>query len=130
MNADDRGVHTVFLPWNLHPGRDKAWYARISKTLSEFDRAEQYPLTPADAFLGTAGCWFDTEALSWYGEDREPAQAQYRFQFHVETDGKKATVSKRKDGWIRLYDLPIKDRSYGISVDIATGRGLDYSACT
>ncbi|TFG36599.1 MAG: hypothetical protein E4H44_06535, partial [Candidatus Aminicenantes bacterium] len=82
---DDRGVHTIFLPWNLHPGRDASWYARVAKALPEADRAEQYPLTPADAFLGTAGCWFDTEALTWYGERvRKP---EYRFQFATNADG-------------------------------------------
>jgi hypothetical protein len=125
MNADDRGVHTIFLPWNFHPGRDEKWYKRVAKALPEADRAEQYPLTPADAFLGTAGCWFDTEALSWYGENlRTP---EFRFNFAVSDDGKKATIAKRKDGWVRLYDYPIKERDYGISIDVATGRGTDYT---
>src|SRR4029077_4962523 len=118
-------VHTIFLPWNFHPGRDEKWYARVAKALPEFDRAEQYPLTPADAFLGTAGCWFDSEALSWYGENiRKP---EYRFQFGVDADGKKASIQKRKDGWIKLFDHPIEKREYGIAIDVATGRGLDYS---
>jgi hypothetical protein len=126
MNADDRGVHTIFLPWNYHPNRDENWYARVAKALPEFDRAEQYPLTPADAFLGTAGCWFDSEALSWYAQKtRKP---EFRFQFQVDEDGKKAKVVRRKDGWIHLYDHPVKDRSYGLAIDVATGRGKDYTS--
>lgn len=125
MNADDRGVHTIFLPWNYHPNRDEAWYARVAKALPEADRAEQYPLTPADAFLGTAGCWFDTESLTFYGE--RVRQPEFRFQFQVSADGSKATVVRRKDGWIRLYDWPVDGREYGISADVATGRGTDYS---
>jgi len=125
MNADDRGVHTIFLPWNYHPRRDENWYARVAKALPEFDRAEQYPLTPADAFLGTAGCWFDSEALSWYAaKTRKP---EYRFRFHVETDGKKASVVRSKDGWIHLFDQPIQGREYALSIDVATGRGKDYT---
>jgi len=125
MNADDRGVHTIFLPWNRHPARDEKWYARVAKALPEADRAEQYPLTPADAFLGTAGCWFDIEALSFYGENlRTP---EFRFNFVVASDGKKAVVSKRKDGWIKLWTHPVQGREYGIGADIATGRGMDYS---
>jgi hypothetical protein len=125
MNADDRGVHTIFLPWNYHPDRDANWYARVAKALPEADRAEQYPLTPADAFLGTAGCWFDTEALTFYGE--KVRQPEFRFQFMVSVDGKKATIARKKDGWIKLFDLPIEGREYAISADVATGRGLDYS---
>jgi hypothetical protein len=125
MNADDRGVHTIFLPWNYHPGRDEDWYRRVAKALPEADRAEQYPLTPADAFLGTAGCWFDTEALTWYGEHiRKP---EYRFNFVSNEDGSKAVIAKRKDGWIKLWDHPIEGRSYGLSIDVATGRGKDYT---
>jgi len=125
MNADDRGVHTIFLPWNFHPKRDARWYSRVAKALPEADRAEQYPLTPADAFLGTAGCWFDTEALSHYGENlRDP---EFRFNFQVSEDGRKATISKRKDGWVKLWDYPVEKRDYAIGADIATGRGTDYS---
>lgn len=125
MNADDRGVHTIFLPWNFHPNRDANWYMRVAKALPEADRAEQYPLTPADAFLGTAGCWFDTEALTYYGEN--PRKPEYRFRFHVETDGKKASVVRSKDGWIKLFCQPIQGREYALAADIATGRGTDYS---
>jgi hypothetical protein len=125
MEADDRGVHTIFLPWNYHPGRDSAWYARVAKALPEFDRAEQYPLNPADAFMGTAGCWFDTEALSWYAENvRQP---QFRFQFQASADGAKASVVRRSDGWVRLYDHPVEGREYAIPADVATGRGRDFS---
>lgn len=125
MHADDRGVHTLFLPWDRHPGRDSDWYARVAKTLPDADRAEQYPLTPADAFLGTAGCWFSTEALTHYGE--HPRAPEFRFQFRVDEDGKKAKVQKRSDGWIRLYDYPVAGRDYALVADVATGRGLDYS---
>jgi hypothetical protein len=128
MNADDRGVHTIFLPWNLHPERDEGWYERIARALPEHDRAEQYPLNPADAFLGTAGCWFDTEALQWYSERvRKP---KYRFDFKADENGGRAQIIKSKAGQIRLYDKPEKDKQYCLSADIATGRGTDYSSAT
>lgn len=125
MNADERGVHTIFLPWNYHPDRDEKWYQRIAKALPEADRAEQYPLTPADAFLGTAGCWFDIESLTHYGENIKAPE--FRFSFMVNEDGKKAIVARKKDGWIRLYQHPVEKREYAIGADIATGRGTDYS---
>ena len=87
MNADDRGVHTLFLPWNSHPDRDAGWYARVAKTLPEHDRAEQYPLTPADAFLGTAGCWFDIEALTEYGEKVQEARVPLPVRASTRTAG-------------------------------------------
>jgi len=35
---------------------------------------------------------------------------------------------KGADGWIRVWDEPDKDKSYTVYADVATGRGLDYSA--
>jgi len=128
MNADERGVHTIFLPWNLHPRRNADWYDLVAKRLAEHERAEQYPLNPADAFLGTAGCWFDMEALQWYAErTREP---KFRFDFKVAEDGSKAEIAKQQKGMIRLYDKPEKDKQYALSADVATGRGTDYSSAT
>jgi len=127
-NADERGIHTIFLPWNLHPDRDRSWYERVARALPEHDRAEQYPLNPADAFLGTAGCWFDTEALQWYAErTRKPL---YRFDFKTNEEGNRAEIVKTPTGHIRLYDKPEKDKQYALSADVATGRGKDYSSAT
>jgi hypothetical protein len=125
MNAEERGVTASFLPWTNHPRRDEAWYDRVARALSEHDRAEQYPLTPADAFMGTAGCWFDTEALAEYAASAP--EPKYRFQWATDETGAKATLTKRKDGWIKLWHPPEENHEYAIAVDAATGRGEDYT---
>lgn len=127
-DADDRGINAVFLGADKHPGRDAAWFTGMRQTLSTADMSEQYPLNAAEAFLGTAGCWFDTDALGRYAEKaREPA---YRFDFVVEEDGKRGTMAKRSDGRIRLYDPPEKGREYAVYIDAATGRGRDFTSMT
>jgi len=126
MNHEERGIHTIFLAWNLHPGRDKDWYARVAKALPEHDRAEQYPLNAADAFLGTAGCWFDMDSLVWYADNvRQP---EYRFDFVVDESGGSAQVARRKNGKIHVFTKPVDGRAYAIGADVATGRGTDYSS--
>jgi len=107
MNAEDRGIAAKFLGADLHPGRDEAWFEAIRKTLSAADMAEQYPLNAAEAFLGTAGCWFSIDALSRYADrTREP---RYKMKFIPDETGAKAEIVKGTDGWIRVWDEPDKD---------------------
>jgi len=123
--ASERGLHSRFLGADRHPGRDDGWFDRMRLTLEPADMAEQYPLNASEAFMGTAGCWFNVDALDHYAKKaREPAE---RFQFLVDDSGTKATREKRSDGWVRLYDKPDPEREYTIYADVATGKGLDYT---
>ena len=89
--------------------------------------AEQYPLNAAEAFLGTAGCWFDTDALARYAEKaREPSTA---FDFVV-ADGRarrRSSPSARTAG-SASGTQPEKGSEYALYVDVATGRGKDYTS--
>jgi hypothetical protein len=126
MDALERGVSPKFLGADRHPGRGEAWFATTRKRLSKADMSEQYPLNPAEAFSGTAGCWFDTEALQRYAEQtREPI---YRMDFIASDDGARATIAKRDNGGIRVWEPPEQRRHYALYCDSATGRGKDYTA--
>jgi hypothetical protein len=127
MSAEDRGIDARFLGADLHPGRDDKWFAQMRKRLSTADMSEQYPLNAAEAFLGTSGCWFDVDALAWYADKlREP---QFRMNFIPDlATGAKATIAQRSDGWIGVYDRPEKAKEYALYADVATGRGLDFTA--
>lgn len=125
-NAEDRDLDARFLGADLHPGRDDNWFKRMRKRLSTADMSEQYPLNAAEAFLGTSGCWFSTDALAYYAEHlREP---QFRFNFITDPEtGAKATIAQRSDGWIAVYDKPEETKEYALYADVATGRGLDFT---
>lgn len=124
-SAEDRAIESNFLGADLHPGRDAKWFAQMRLRLSTADMAEQYPLNAAEAFLGTSGCWFNTDALAWYAENlREP---QFRFNFVTDPSGAKASISQRRDGWIAVWDKPDKQKDYAVYADVATGRGLDFT---
>lgn len=125
INAEERGIATRFLGADLHPNRGQAWFALMRKRLTPADMAEQYPLNAAEAFLGTAGCHFEIEALDHYGKNtREP---KYVMQFRVAENGTNAQIHKRRDGWIKVWDEPDKERQYTLYIDAATGRGKDFT---
>lgn len=57
--ANQNGWSHIFLPWNVHPGRDDAWYERQkidveSRTGSLDDLHEQYPATAEEALAPRA----------------------------------------------------------------------------
>lgn len=127
-NADEAGIATVFLGVFDHPDRDAEWYetAREVRVLDPQSRAAEYPRTPEEGFQLTAGAgYFDREALSYYATEavKKPL---YRFSF--EKSGPTAAKKKRGDREpIRVYEEPRGDRTYGLAVDVASGRGRDYS---
>lgn len=125
-SAEERGLNAHFLGADRHPGRDDAWFKQMRLRLNTADMAEQYPLNAAEAFLGTSGCWFSTDALSWYADNLREVES--RFNFVPDESGAKATIAKRSDGWIGVYDKPVKGTDYALYADVATGRGMDFTA--
>ena len=136
----------MFLRWDLHPKRDKAW--RENLVMPEDQKDEQYPNTPEDAFLLSGRPYFDRGALRWYAEnatrrvplfrghfvEREDRLPRYAFwRTHEPTDSHEPA----EHGCIYVYEEPVKDgiengnlteaHRYAIAVDIATGRGLDFT---
>ncbi len=129
-NAEDAGYKQIFLPWNLHPDRDQDWYDTSSEVrgLRSHERAEQYPADPLEAFQLTNRVFFDTEDLDHYRKHRKHLPL-YRGYF--QTDDKnpaQARLRKRTNGALRVYEEPRADGRYAIGADVATGRGVDYSA--
>jgi hypothetical protein len=125
MNAEERGISAEFLSAELHPDRDAAWFALARRRFSAAEMSEQYPLNAAEAFLGTAGCWFDLEALARYADrERKP---KFRFRFLPAANAATAQIAKSASGWIKVWEPPQSERNYALYVDAATGRGLDYT---
>jgi hypothetical protein len=126
VNGEAYGIDVQFLPWSLHPDRDERWYAQVARALPPYDRAEQYPRSPEDAFISTGLCWFDLEALAWYSE-HAPLEPSYRMDFKPTENSAKAKIHRSDQGLVRVYAKPDPAHQYAIGADIATGRGLDYS---
>lgn len=124
--AEEIGMETFFLPWWYHPERDSEWERSPEiLNLREWERKEQYPATPEEAFELTDACWFDKSSLYWYAKSLP--EPELRGQFHLHKTGK-ARFKEDKSGWVTVFREPQEDHKYAIGADVATGHGLDFSA--
>lgn len=125
---EDTGFKKSFLPWWLHPDRDADWYESDPEVrgLRWYERAEQYPSDPDEAFTLTNQIYFDRDALHWYRHNASRLPL-YRCTFD-KVSPRSAKLAKDDAGAISVYEEPCEDREYAIGADVATGRGRDYSA--
>lgn len=121
----EKKLSYLFLPWNLEPSRDQAWYDNEAKKLDDVERNQQYPLNENDAFMLSGALFFDREALEFYrGEVAAPIlQGQF-----VMKGRRKAQFMSLRDGVLEVYEYPKDDGVYAIGVDTATGRASDYTS--
>jgi hypothetical protein len=125
---DDNGFEKKFLSWRSHPDRDDAWYESSPEVqgLRWWEKMEQYPSTPLEAFASPSAVWFDRDSLRWYAEERVAVPIR-RYKF-VKANPTHAKIEEAPDGWISEFETPVPGREYAIGADVATGRGTDYSA--
>ena len=126
VTAEDSGYKPVFLPYDLHPDRDDHWYKTAAEVISlpTWKRQEQFPRDEHEAFALSDRSFFDPEALHAYAELIEPVKRRYDF----DVSGATARISEHDQGRIKIFREPVPDRTYAIGADVATGRGVDYSA--
>lgn len=125
--AEDTGVATRFLGWRTHPDRDDDFYRREVMAIPDaIRRAREYPADPDEAFMLSAGLYFDADALNWYRGHAVKAPVM-RGSFVTPSKPDRGVFEKQDLGWVRVYDPPHPDHSYAIGADVATGHGKDYS---
>lgn len=127
VNADHYGLTKRFLPWDLHPDRDEAWYEANAAALPHADRGEQYPRNEREAFILTGRPYFDIDALIHYDDICHLPENQPLYRFDFEEHGSKAVKKRSEFGNIKIFREPDPDRTYAIGADVATGRGYDFS---
>ena len=121
----EKGIDFKFLPWNLEPNRDSAWYAREAMALDEVERNQQYPLNENDAFMLSGALYFDSLALQYYRLSTVPSL--YAGQF-IQKGPRKAVFMQHRFGGIDVWEEPRPNASYAIAVDASTGRSTDYTS--
>jgi hypothetical protein len=120
-----RKLHFRFLPWNLHPERDRQWYEDVAMRLPEQQRNQEYPLNEKDAFILSGSLFFDRQALAYYAA--KVASVEVRCQF-VPSSLMSAQLLQTDEGMIKVLERPRPDGRYLLGSDTSTGRGDDFSS--
>lgn len=89
--------------WDV-PGRDEAWKKQTIANTSELQFAQEF----LGEFLGTGSTLIDANSLL----------------------GLKSIPVIHRAGSVRIYEHPIPEHNYVMTVDVAKGRGNDYSTFT
>ena len=120
-----RKLHFKFLPWNLHPERNRDWYEQVAMRLPEQQRNQEYPLNEKDAFILSGSLFFDRKALHYYAQ--HVSEPEVVGQFYP-TTMMSAQFLSTPQGMIRVLQAPRRDAQYVLGSDTATGTGDDYSS--
>ena len=102
--ADTNGFEYVEVPWQKVPGRDEAWR---KETLAAMDQdTQKFSQEFECGFLGSSGTLIEGGKLKSLVPRTPVGQTQH----------------------MKVYEKPQKDHTYVCVVDVARGKGLDYSA--
>ncbi len=102
--ADTNGFEYVEVPWERVPGRDEAWK---KETLAAMDQdTQKFTQEFECGFLGSSGTLIEGGKLKSLVPRTPVGQTQH----------------------MKVYEKPQKDHTYVCVVDVARGKGLDYSA--
>jgi len=102
--ADTNGFEYVEVPWQRVPGRDEKWR---KETLAAMDQdTQKFSQEFECGFLGSSGTLIEGGKLKTLVPRTPVGQTQH----------------------MKVYEKPQKDHTYCCIVDVARGKGLDYSA--
>ena len=102
--ADTNGFEYVEVPWQRVPGRDEKWR---KETLAAMDQdTQKFTQEFECGFLGSSGTLIEGGKLKSLVPRTPVGQTQH----------------------MKVYEKPQKDHTYVCVVDVARGKGLDYSA--
>ena len=121
--------HGIFFSWRANEDRDDQWFASKCAELPEWQRAQEYPDNPEEAFLKSGRPVFDLEKLREIEQnirDHVVEPEQGRIDYDAET----GTYSFVPDGGnLSVWKHPNPRHSYVVGADIAQGlEHGDYSS--
>lgn len=115
--APGNGWQPYFVPADARPDRTAEWIATEREAIYPLG-AQEYPLSPAEAFLATSGCDFDTDALQLL-LDESCRPAPWRGDL-VERGGKPKAVRRDGGAW-QVWEAPQPGRTYVLAGDFSGG---------
>src|ERR687886_139742 len=111
LAQEGQGMHPIFLPWSIRPGRDEVWYAQAVKGYERWKAAQEFPAHPQEAFVLSGRCRFDLEDLD------------------AILVGCREPVATELDGGLCIWEMPRQNGRYVCGADTAEGLAKgDYSA--
>lgn len=112
---------SLFFSWRVVPGRDEAWLAKETSSMTAAQRAAEYPNNDEECWVSAGSPVFEQSAIAakvpHVGVSgalvRSLDSARVEFH-HAEED----------DGFLRIWAPPVPGGVYGMGVD--TARGLEH----
>ena len=119
------GMHPIFLPWYARPGRDAQWYEDATRGMEDWQKAQEFPATPEEAFILSGRPRFDVLLLKALSQSPEVGGT---VMDPIEVIPLGVDHSGRTQGYCRIWERPTRDGVYVCGADVAEGlvRG-DYS---
>lgn len=114
----------IFFPWHAVDDRDQAWFDRQCATMEAWQRAQEYPDNPEEAFIGSGNPVFDLNVLRRFTAETPVGQ------FAITALSGRNSVELVEGGDFRIWETPNdQDRwSYVVGADIA--EGLEHGDAT
>lgn len=106
----------IFFPWSAVDQRDQGWYEAKVASMEPWQRAQEYPSNPEEAFIGSGNPVFDLDNLRRF-------QSETPFgRFHISAESR-GSVELIEGGDFLIWETPNdSDRwSYVVGADIAEG---------
>jgi len=125
----NNGFKSLFLSFDLRPGRDDEWYEEKKATYPDEKLFHQeYPRSPHEAFITTGGCIFDLGGLQHIADNL----CEMPLTVGQVTERKNESLAKLMPAWkneLKVWDVPRVGTTYVIGADPAGGdEGGDFSA--
>lgn len=107
------GYNPIFLPWTADPDRNKKWYDKLLHEQGEEYMHQEYPLTPAEAFLASGRPFFEMANL------HEDLSAEPEIPIFGDLyDGE---FTPEPGGPIQIWRAPDHGKQYVLFVDVSEG---------
>lgn len=108
--------HGIFFPWSAVDTRDQDWYDDKVRNMEPWQRAQEYPSNPEEAFIGSGNPVFNLENLRRFHSETPLGN------YHISAKSR-STVELIEGGPFIIWETPNdEDRwTYVVGADIAEG---------
>lgn len=111
---NENSFKTMFFSWRAVPERDDEWFEQKCRDMLGWQRAQEYPSDPEEAFISSGNVIFDTKLLQ--AMPTSPPQKGSLFAL-----AQRAYEFRHGSGELSVWEPPVEDHVYVIGADVAEG---------